>query len=50
MTTQLDRIENMLKILLEAKTSIKLDGSEDDAKSLREEVKKYKRGIVSYEK
>ena len=39
--TQLDRIEKMLKIMIEATTIISLSGTEQDAKDLREDVKQY---------
>jgi len=43
MATQLDRIENMLKVLIEALTTIDLAGNTTQQKSLRNEVEKYTR-------
>lgn len=41
--TQLDRIENMLKILVGADTTIELEGTIEESKELRDKVKSYKK-------
>lgn len=42
MASQLDRIENMLKAILQTTTSIQLDDTEKKGKELRDEIEKYK--------
>lgn len=42
MSKQLDRIENMVKIILQANTTVVLDDSENKGNELRNEVKTYK--------
>jgi len=39
--TQLDRIENMLKILVQANTTIELTGTTTEKKDLRTKVQSY---------
>ena len=41
--TQLDRIENMLKIVVGATSTVELDGTPQDGKDLRNKVKEYKK-------
>lgn len=41
--SQLDRIENMLKVILRALTTIELDGTEEEIIELYDKVKTYKK-------